>query len=326
MTRTMTLDMQELRRPARNAARLLLLLCALAAVPRLHAQNVSTSRPQPTLSYVQGAEAKITGFIVSRNGDSLLVRDETTDAISLVTVNDDTKISTPSGTLALGKKRQGEDTLIPGLKVHLKGTGGMSGELVASSILFHASAQNVAEGVAAGTLDMRFFMDSATAANRDSLEAVTARGRDTLNALISRARESIGTINARINDLSKYDLSQSRTVFFASGRAELLPSARRTLDDMISACKSVNACVFEVSGFTDSRGSMPLNERLSYWRSQSVVQYLTQVGGIPLRNIATPAGYAWTNPIATNASASGRAMNRRVEVRLLFNRGLNPAL
>src|SRR5690348_16581258 len=190
MTRTMMLDLQELRRPARNAARLLALLCALAAAPRVHAQNVSTSRPQPTLSYVQGSEAKITGFIINRNGDSLLVRDETTDAISLVTVNDDTRISTPSGTLALGRRRQGEDTLIPGLKVHLKGTGGMGGELVASSILFHASAQNVAEGVAAGTLDMRVFMDSATAANRDSLEAVTRRGRDTLNALIDRARGS----------------------------------------------------------------------------------------------------------------------------------------
>jgi outer membrane protein OmpA-like peptidoglycan-associated protein len=322
----MMLDTQELRRPVRNAARLLALLCALAAVPRLHAQNVSTSRPQPNLSYVQGSEAKITGFIISRNGDSLLVRDETTDAISLVTVNDETKISTPSGTLKLGKKRQGEDTLIPGLKVHLKGTGGMGGELVAESILFHASAQNVAEGVAAGTLDMRVFMDSATAANRDSLEAVTARARDTLNAIVARARDSVVSINKRIDNIDKFDLSQSRTVYFATGRAELLPDGKRTLNDMISACKSMAGCVFEVSGYTDSRGSMPLNERLSYWRSQSVVQYLTQVGGIPLRDIATPAGYAWTDPVATNASANGRAMNRRVQVRLLINRALNPAL
>jgi outer membrane protein OmpA-like peptidoglycan-associated protein len=321
----MMLDLQELRRPARNAARLLALLCALAAAaPRVHAQDpVALTRPQPTLSYVQGAEVKITGFIVSRNGDSLLVRDETTDAISLITVNDDTRISTPSGTLALGRRRQGEDTLIPGLKVHLKGTGGMGGELVASSILFHASAQNIAEGVAAGTLDMRFFMDSATAANRDSIEAVTRRGRDTLNALIDRARGSISTINARIDNLGKYDLSQSRTVFFASGRAQLLPEARRTLDNMISACKGMNGCVFEVSGFTDSREGVRLNQKLSYWRAQSVVMYLNETGGIPLRDIATPVGYGESRPIATNTTASGQAMNRRAEVRLLFNRALN---
>src|SRR5262252_5030491 len=252
MTRTMMIDLQELRRPARNAARLLALLCALAAAPRVHAQDpVALTRPQPTLSWVQGSDVKITGFIISRNGDSLLVRDETTDAISLVTLNDDTRISRPSGTFALGRRRQGEDTLIPGLKVHLRGTGGMGGEVVASSVLFHASAQNVAEGVAAGTLDMRVFMDSATAANRDSLEAVTARGRDTINALVERARGTITNINNRIDNLAKYDLSQSRAIFFATGRAELTYEAKHTLDNMISACKSMNTCVFEVSGFTD---------------------------------------------------------------------------
>jgi len=75
MTRTMMIDLQELRRPARNAARLLALLCALAAAPRLHAQDpVALTRPQPTLSWVQGSDVKITGFIISRNGDSLIVR------------------------------------------------------------------------------------------------------------------------------------------------------------------------------------------------------------------------------------------------------------
>ena len=106
MPRTMMLDMQDLTRPARTTAGLLALLCALAAVPRLSAQNVSSSRPQPTLSYVQGAEVKITGYIISRSGDSVLVRDETTDAISLVMLNDETKISTPSGTLNLGRDRR----------------------------------------------------------------------------------------------------------------------------------------------------------------------------------------------------------------------------
>ena len=161
MPRTMMLDMQELTRPARTTAGLLALLCALAAVPRLSAQNVSSSRPQPKLSYVQGADVKITGYIISRSGDSVLVRDETTDAISLVMLNDDTKISTPSGTLNLGRERHATKTLIPGLRVRLKATGGMSGEAVASSILFHTSAERVAEGVAAGTVDLKAFTDSA---------------------------------------------------------------------------------------------------------------------------------------------------------------------
>ena len=321
MTRTMMLDMQELRRPVRNAARLLALLCALAAAaPRLHAQNVIMSRPQPTLSYVHGTEVKITGYILSRSGDSVLVRDETTDAISLVMLNDDTRISTPTGTLNLGRRRQDVETLIPGLRVRVRGTGGLNGEAQASSILFHVSAQRVAEGVAAGTVDLKAFTDSAIMATSDTIAAITSRARDTLNAIVDRARGTVASLNRRINDLSKYDLSQSRTVFFATGRWDILPDGQRVLDDMIAASRRQNCgCVFEVSGFTDSKGHPVMNDLLSYRRTMSVIKYLT-ANGVDLRTIATPLGYGEKKPIATNESASGRALNRRAEVRLLISR------
>jgi OmpA-OmpF porin, OOP family len=320
MPRTMKLDMQELTRPARTAAGLLALLCALAAVPRLSAQNVSSSRPQPTLSYVQGTEVRITGYIISRSGDSVLVRDETTDAISLVMLNDETRISTPSGELNLGRKRQDAETLIPGLRVRLRGTGGMGGEAVASSILFHTSAQRVAEGVAAGTVDLKAFTDSAITATSDTITAITNRAKDTLNAIVGSARSQVARLNRRISDVDKFDLSQSRTVFFATGRWEILPDGQRTLDDMIAASKNQNCgCVFEVTGFTDSQGHPVMNDLLSYRRSMSVIKYLTQ-NGVDLRAVATPLGYGEMKPIATNESPSGRAMNRRVEVRLLVSR------
>jgi OmpA-OmpF porin, OOP family len=324
MPRTMMLDMQEQLRPARNAARLLALLCALAAVPRLSAQDpVSMYRPQPSLSYTQGSEVKISGYIISRNGDSLLVRDETTNAVSLVMLNDDTRITTPSGTFRLGRERRDESTLIPGLLIRLKGTGGSGGELVANSVLFHNSAERVAEQVAAGTVDLKAFTDSAVAANRDSIEAVTARGRDTLNAIVEHARATVRALNKRIENLDRYDLSQSRTVFFATGRWELLPDAQRTLDDVIAASKDTPACgcVFEISGFTDSQGRMPMNDMLSYMRAQSVIRYLNE-HGVPLRDIATPLGNGELQPIATNETAAGRAMNRRVQLRLLVSRAL----
>jgi OOP family OmpA-OmpF porin len=320
MPRTMMLDMQELTRPARTTAGLLALLCALAAVPRLQAQNVSSSRPQPNLSYVQGSEVRIVGYILSRNGDSVLVRDETTDAISLVMLNDDTRISTPSGELNLGRRRQDVETLIPGLRVRVRGAGGMGGEAQANSILFHVSAQRVAEGVAAGTVDLKAFTDSAVTATSDTLAAITNRAKDTLNAIVDRARETVGTLNRRISDINKYDLSQSRTVFFATGRWEILPDGKRVLDDMINASKGMNCgCTFEVTGFTDSQGHPVMNDLLSYRRTMSVIKYLTQ-NGVDLRNVATPLGYGEMKPIATNETSSGRAMNRRAEVRLLISR------
>ncbi len=321
MPRTMMLDRQDLTRPARTVAGLLALLCALAAVPRLSAQDpVAFSRPQPTLSYTQGSDVRIVGYILSRNGDSVLVRDETTDAISLVMLQDNTRISTPTGELNLGRKRQDVETLIPGLRVRVRGTGGMNGEAEASSILFHTSAQRVAEGVAAGTVDLKTFTDSAIAATHDTLAAISTRARDTLNAIIDRARETVKALNGRISDVNKFDMLQSRTVFFATGRADITPEGARVLDDMLSASKDQHCgCVFEVRGFTDSQGHPVMNDVLSYRRAESVIKYLTS-RGVDLSNIATPLGFGEMKPIATNESSSGRAMNRRAEVRLLVSR------
>jgi outer membrane protein OmpA-like peptidoglycan-associated protein len=317
----MMLDVQSATRPARTAAGLLALLCALAAVPRLQAQDpVAFSRPQPTLSYVQGADVRIVGYILTRNGDSVLVRDETTDAVSLVLLNDDTRISTPTGDLKINRRRQNVETLIPGLRVRVRGTGGMGGEAQASSILFHISAQRVAQGVAAGTLDLKTFTDSALAATSDTLAAMTGRARDTLNAIVERARQTVASLNRRIGDIHNFDMVQSRTVFFANGRWDITPEGARVLDQMISASKAQTCgCMFEVSGFTDSKGRAVSNDMLSYRRSMSVIKYLTQ-HGVDLSNVATPLGYGELKPIATNESPSGRAMNRRAQVRLLVSR------
>ncbi len=321
MPRTMMLDMQDLTRPARATAGLLGLLCALAAVPRLSAQDpVTFTRPAPTLSYTQGSDVRIVGYVLSRNGDSVLVRDETTDAISLIMLTDNTRISTPSGELNLGRQRQNAETLIPGLRVRVRGTGDMNGAAEAKSILFHVSAQRVAKGVAAGTVDLKTFTDSAIAATTDTLAAISSRARDTLSAIVNRARETVRALNTRISDVNKFDMLQSRTVFFATGRADITYEGQRVLDDMLSASKDQHCgCVFEVRGFTDSQGHPVMNDVLSYRRAESVIKYLTS-HGVDLSNIATPLGFGEMQPIATNESASGRAMNRRAEVRLLVSR------
>jgi len=198
--------------------------------------------------------------------------------------------------------------------------GELGGEAQASSILFHTSAQRVAEGVAAGTLDLRAFTDSAITATSDTINAITSRARDTLNAIVDRARGTVASLNRKIENINKYDLSQSRTVFFATGRWEILPDGQRVLDDMIRASKAQNCgCAFEVTGFTDSKGHPVMNDVLSYRRALSVIKYLT-ANGVDLRSISTPLGYGEMKPIATNESSSGRAMNRRAEVRLLVSR------
>jgi outer membrane protein OmpA-like peptidoglycan-associated protein len=81
--------------------------------------------------------------------------------------------------------------------------------------------------------------------------------------------------------------------------------------------------MIEVSGHTDSTGSEAKNFRLSRERAESVIQYLAVNHKIPLRRFITPMGYGKTEAIADNSTAAGRAQNRRVEVKILLNRGLN---
>jgi outer membrane protein OmpA-like peptidoglycan-associated protein len=80
--------------------------------------------------------------------------------------------------------------------------------------------------------------------------------------------------------------------------------------------------VLEVQGYADSRGSIARNRALSQRRADAVIRYLVENHNIPLRRIVTPYGFGEMNPVAENETREGRAQNRRVEIKLLVNRGL----
>jgi outer membrane protein OmpA-like peptidoglycan-associated protein len=70
----------------------------------------------------------------------------------------------------------------------------------------------------------------------------------------------------------------------------------------------------EINAYTDNVGSSSYNQGLSERRAQSVVNYLVQKGIII--NRLYPQGFGEENPVATNDTEEGRALNRRVEFRL----------
>jgi outer membrane protein OmpA-like peptidoglycan-associated protein len=71
----------------------------------------------------------------------------------------------------------------------------------------------------------------------------------------------------------------------------------------------------EISGHTDKTGSEPVNFKLSEARAKTVVDYLVQKGVDQAR--MEFKGYGSLQPIADNATAQGRAKNRRVEFKIL---------
>jgi outer membrane protein OmpA-like peptidoglycan-associated protein len=102
---------------------------------------------------------------------------------------------------------------------------------------------------------------------------------------------------------------------FAYNSANVQPQFRATLDKVASVLADYNQTYVDVYGHTDSTGSDAYNQDLSERRATSVADYLSSHGVQPAR-IAT-RGFGETQPIESNETESGRAANRRVEIKIV---------
>lgn len=108
-------------------------------------------------------------------------------------------------------------------------------------------------------------------------------------------------------------ITLSGSVLFASGKAELLPAAQAKLNEVATALTNQDPdSKIVIEGHTDSRGSVDLNQGLSQRRAEAVRNYLVSRGIASER--VTALGLGSAQSIADNASAEGRANNRRVEI------------
>jgi outer membrane protein OmpA-like peptidoglycan-associated protein len=101
-------------------------------------------------------------------------------------------------------------------------------------------------------------------------------------------------------------------VLFATGKYELQPAAREALAKFSGIVIAHPGLKLSVEGYTDSTGSDEFNQTLSENRAGSVRAYLVGQGIDP--NSVTATGFGKSNPVADNEAASGRRLNRRVEI------------
>lgn len=104
-------------------------------------------------------------------------------------------------------------------------------------------------------------------------------------------------------------------VNFETGSTKLTAESQSVLDDMAATLTKYSSMVVEVSGHTSNTGSISLNRRLSQQRADAVASYLAAKGVKPANLKAK--GYGPDKPVADNATAEGRAANRRVELHIL---------
>jgi outer membrane protein OmpA-like peptidoglycan-associated protein len=135
---------------------------------------------------------------------------------------------------------------------------------------------------------------------------------DQQEAELRQQLEGTGVSVTRVGD--EIVLNMPGNVTFETNSADLKPQFFGVLDSVALVAQKYDQTVVEVSGHTDSTGSAQYNQTLSEQRAATVATYLNNRGIDRQRILAYGRGL--TQPIADNSTAAGRAMNRRVEIRL----------
>ena len=136
---------------------------------------------------------------------------------------------------------------------------------------------------------------------------------DRQEAKLRAELEGTGVSVTRIGD--NITLNMPGNVTFATDSSDLNPAFFDVLNSVGKVLNEFDQTVVEVAGHTDSTGSEAYNQALSERRSASVSAYLKTQGVMQQRIIQV--GMGESRPVADNSSASGRQLNRRVEITMV---------
>lgn len=287
------------------------------------------------LAQGEDKKVKVKGLIATRTGDTLTLK--TKDGSVTVALDDDTKVQQPKG-LGLRKKQESAAVLIPGLRVTVEGTGDPQSQVTARSITFDGGDLETAEMIQAGltpTAKQVQTNQQNISSNKDAIQTNqqgVAANKVQLASQQQQISESQEDIEAnqrdiaanskRFSDLADYDVKGDLTVNFAVGSSTISADDKAALAQLAQKATGLSGYLIQVKGFADSSGNAAMNQQLSMDRAQEVIAYLIQDCKIPVRHVVAPGAMGTADPAATNETAQGRTENRRVEVKVLVNRGV----
>jgi len=295
-----------------------------------------TTNPAGSRTVTSGEKMKIKGVVTRRDSDTFTVRDAN-GVDTVVRLDNSTSVKANGGFLRSGAN-YAQTQILRGLNLEVEGHGNGSGELLATKVRFNESDLRVARAVesrAAPLEDRASNTESKLSqveqnaqrlsGQMDELAAVANTAKGGAKAAQQTADSAVAGVNAtneRISALDDYAPQAVLAVNFKVGSSMLSADSKAKLDELATKALNSKGYVLEVSGFADATGSVDRNRALSQRRADAVIRYLVENHQIPLRRIVTPYGFGESNPVAENNSRAGRAQNRRVEVKLLVNKGL----
>jgi OmpA-OmpF porin, OOP family len=308
---------------------------ALALAPAAPAQDSTTQGSANTRTVAAGQKMKLKGVVTRRDADTFVVQDAN-GVLTTVTLTDRTSVRTKGGFLRSGTN-YGVTAILRGLNLEVEGRGDGT-NLVAEKVRFDDRDLRTARTVEANIVPVEGRVGQAEtrlgqveqnaqrlSGQLDELAAVSNAARGGAKAAQETADAAVAGVNAtneRISALDDYQVQNTTAVLFRVGSAVLSRDARAQLDTVAQQALQARGYVLEVSGFASADGSTEANRRLSQRRADAVIRYLVENHNIPLRRIITPYGFGELQPVAENNTREGRVQNRRVEVKVLVNRGL----
>ena len=286
-------------------------------------------------------KAKVKGTIVSRNGDLVTINDKKTGTKTVVDITDNTKIERKHGKVEFFRHTDMDVTaMLPGLTIEAEGVGNAKGQLVANKITFTpdefavevAEEQQIKANQAAaakaqttanqGVKDAKLAQTSANQAQASANTAQTSANAAGAGSLMDAA--AIQMVNQRVSDLDSYKTVAQAVIYFSPDGSTLDDAAKADLATLAAYTNGgIEGYMVEIAGYASSTGTKQLDQKLSEERAASVANYLQEAQNVPMRRILVPAGYGATHPDATNNDPQGRALNRRVDVKVIVNKGLN---
>ena len=132
------------------------------------------------------------------------------------------------------------------------------------------------------------------------------------------ANTRVGVLTDTVVNLDNYHAVAETSVKFGFNKDNLTPKAKEALDQLAGSIASTKGYIIALEGGTDSVGPADYNYDLSQRRANSVIQYLASKYNVPAHKIYV-IGLGKDKPVESNKTSSGRADNRRVDVRLMTN-------
>jgi len=284
-----------------------------------------------------GEKVKVKGMITSRTGETLIVK--SVEGNVTVVLTDNTVTKDDKGLFGLDKQQMSDVVLIPGLKVDIDGMSDDQSRVVARTITvdgddletaemiqsgLHPTNQQVAANIKAITANQQNIAANQVqlAAHKENIET----NQQNIAANKQQIEKNIKDIEEntkRFTALSEYEVKGEATVKFNVASSRISATDQEELKKLAQTATAITGYIIEVMGYADSTGSAAMNTRLSEDRAKAVVTYLVQQGNVPVRHIVAPGAMGEYGPTAPNETKAGRAENRRVEVKVLVNKGIS---